>query len=217
MHWGWYWRVKKAYNPRKSCNNTPEIDSFVLYRYIRKTGSRIFTISALGNNSRFELNENDNFTVTCDRNAYEIRTENFKGNFGGSYYYFLCPCCNKRMQKLYLSGSQFYCRKCLKLSYQTQRMRPQNRWSYKSMLLAADIEKKGGEIAKYWGKKPKRMHEKTFARLCEKYEYFWAKSLMEYANDLVTWNIKHAALIYSEYYIELHPIISEYEATYGSR
>jgi hypothetical protein len=55
--------------------------------------------------------------------AQRIRLRPCPGEFGGTRYYFECPCCDRNYRKLFLvpGKSQFACRRCEGLRYTSQR------------------------------------------------------------------------------------------------
>ena len=88
---------------------------------------------------------------------------NTRMNFGGQRRWFLCPRCNRRCLILY-GGSRFYCRKCYRLSYETQSEAPWQR----QMTRAQKIRKRLGDDGCFddpFPPKPKGMHWKTYHKL----------------------------------------------------
>lgn len=52
----------------------------------------------------------------------------------GIRYYFLAPCCGRRVEALYFLGPEVGCRKCLHLGYRSQVYRPGSAWLYMSRI-----------------------------------------------------------------------------------
>ena len=46
----------------------------------------------------------------------------------GQRYYFVCPCCGRRVETLYFLGHDVGCRRCLRLGYESQVYRPGSPW-----------------------------------------------------------------------------------------
>lgn len=99
--------------------------------------------------------------------SYSVPISTTPCNYGGVRYWFNCPQCTKRVAKLYLKHSMFYCRSCHALNYATQqdtkldstrlvmyRLRNKLGWEYDSVLMPI-----------YKQHRPKGMHQITFNRL----------------------------------------------------
>ena len=48
----------------------------------------------------------------------------------GRRYYFVAPCCGRRVEALYFLGREVGCRKCLHLGYKSQMSRPASVWRF---------------------------------------------------------------------------------------
>ncbi len=89
------------------------------------------------------------------------------------------------MRILYFAqNSVFLCRKCLNLSYDTQRMRPTKRYEHTSDKIKTFIKGKGGD---FYYKKPPRMHNDTYQRLKGKQHYYESKSHQALNKELREW------------------------------
>ena len=84
---------------------------------------------------------------------------------GGERPWFLCPRCGRRVAILY-GGVHFYCRHCQKLSYKSQSETRMDRLIRRKFKLK---DRLGGEG---WWRKPKGMHQTTFDRLRDEYQYY---------------------------------------------
>jgi hypothetical protein len=108
---------------------------------------------------------------TKEKFDYKISLTTTSLNYGGKRWWFICPLkgCGKRVGKLYLSGRYFGCRKCLNLSYESQNEAPH----WRMLTKAQNIHRKlgGSGCTDDWVRKPKYMHQKTYARLINEMEY----------------------------------------------
>jgi hypothetical protein len=88
-------------------------------------------------------------------------------NYGGERLWFLCPHCGRRVAVLYGAGVRFLCRYCYDLAYASQ----SEDYSSRMMRKARKIREKLGadaDLTEPVSEKPKGMHWRTFARLCER-------------------------------------------------
>ncbi len=192
-HWGWYWKVKnKHYSSHIVCENRGlfEIDSFGMFNdyrkaeWVRESEDKIsFEIPSYG--LKAYLQDDDSLLVKHSSKQYVIPVERKPCNFGGYYYFFHCPKCKKRMRKLYCWFGHYLCRKCLNLSYYSQKIRPTVRFRMTARAIEKDVKKRGGDIE--FDEKPPRMHEKTFQRLKAKAKYYDARSEQELNKELRSW------------------------------
>lgn len=174
-HWGWYW-VKKNHIARTLCSKLTSIDSFKLYKAGTVHG---FTVHPLEITAIPMENHLQIIYRKQGKHSYTIPIEKLSCNYGGFRYYFKCPLCQKRMRILYFAEkSIFLCRKCLNLSYESQKLRPTMRYNYMSQKVKKHIEDKGGNLYK----KPPRMHQATYDSLRDKELDYQLKS--EQASDL---------------------------------
>jgi len=103
--------------------------------------------------------------------VYLSRTRCF---LGGERIWFRCPAdgCGRRVAKLYLGSRYFACRRCYRLTYQSQCYSPRDR----ALTQAGKIRRSlGGSEGIAWPfpDKPKRMRWRTYERLkerCDRYE-----------------------------------------------
>lgn len=93
--------------------------------------------------------------------------------YGGSRYWFACPCCGGRVAILYIAGA-VGCRKCFCLRYPSQSKNPIDR----SWAKQREIERRLSKGTGKWYIRPKGMHETTFQRL------IFARTRLEYGRDL---------------------------------
>ncbi len=181
-HWGWYWKVKLKHSPKTLCSNDRSIDSFALFKGGER---RFFEVPA------YQLKaylKDDHYRVTYGKKnkpSYKIYFEKQLCNYGGYRYFFRCPLCQSRMRKLYFAYGAISCRKCLNLSYYSQRIRPVVRLRMTARAVEDYIKERGGDIE--LDEKPPRMHEKTFQRLKAKAKYFDARSNQENYKETRLW------------------------------
>lgn len=182
-HWGWYWKIKKKHIARKLCSALPSIDSFRLY----KDGMRGFTVQPLEVKAEATAN---NLIITYrnrKEHSYTIAIEKLPCNYGGYRYYFKCPLCTKRMRFLYFAeNSIFLCRKCLNLSYESQRLRPTKRYEYMKQKLKCAIKKQGGDLDLY--QRPKHMHNSTFKMFKSRYFDYFYQSSKAFYKEMKAWH-----------------------------
>lgn len=182
-HWGWFWKVKKKHLSKTICSQLPSIDSFQLYKSNSKRG---FSIQPL----ELKAEAYDTHLKISYRNqkkhSYVIPVEKLACNYGGFRYFFNCPLCRRRMRILYFSEkSVFLCRKCLNLSYETQRLRPTRRYRYTAQKIKNYVQNKGGDL---YYKKPKYMPQRTYQILKSKQCYYESKSHQASNTELRQWH-----------------------------
>jgi hypothetical protein len=182
-HWGWYWKIKKKHIPRIVCSELPSIDSFKLYKNNMIAG---FSVQPWAIRAAPTA---DHLKVTYrNRKAYSylISIEKQACNYGGFRYFFKCPLCHKRMRILYFAEqSVFLCRKCLNLSYLSQRLRPTERYRYMSNKIKEHIKNKGGTLDN--NQKPSYMHKDKYQKLKSKQLYYESKSHQALIKELREW------------------------------
>ena len=194
-HWGWYWKVKnKGHIRKKLCSNLVQIDSFKIYQNNETAGFQVRPLDIIATPMP------DYLKITYRKqksSPYKIHTEQVKCHYGGFKKYFKCPLCDNRMRILYLAeNSIFLCRKCLNLSYETQRYRPSIRYMMKESKIAQEIKHLGGDLDNR--QRPRYMHTKTFEKIKNKkykYEEKWHQALDQ---ELLTW-VGPKVLPYLEY------------------
>jgi hypothetical protein len=90
-------------------------------------------------------------------------------HFGGGRPWFICVGCNRRVGILYNTGASLACRRCLDLRYASQRRGAKSR----SYLQALKLRLRLNGIASIVGPipdRPRRMHRRTYQRLCRRLE-----------------------------------------------
>ena len=169
-HWGWYWHVKKKHKPKKTCFAQDSIDSFDLFKnkegiaWVKNSQDRVlFQIFEYKLTAR--LLDNDSLAVSSCAGNYVILVEKMRCNYGGTYQFFHCPDCNRRMRKLYLMQGKYVCRKCASLGYYTQILRPSRRLLWMGMKVKESLKNYAGSLEI----KPPRMKRHTFQKLRKKY------------------------------------------------
>lgn len=194
-HWGWYWKVKKKHLPKTLCSKLSALDASMVFK---RSDFSWFRVEPMGIKARLV---DDAFEVTYGKQknkAYKIKIDKQSCNYGGYRYYFRCPLCQRRMRLLYLAqNSMLLCRKCLNLSYKTQRLRPTLRYDHMSNKIKTAIKSRGGDLDHY--KKPPRMHNTNYNRLRNKQFYYESKSHQALNNELRAW-----------YGARVEPYIDEY-------
>lgn len=223
-HWGWYWKVKKKHQAKLVCDDLSGfdrfhmIDSFAMYKFqegidgVRASKDRCsFWIPEY--NLKAYLQDDDSLFVRYYRGYYSIPVEKKPCNFGGSYYFFHCPVCDKRMQKLYCMAGKYMCRKCGNLCYYTQLLEPKRRAYRMQRKVQEFVTSRAGNIE--FDEKPPRMHKKTFIKLKDRSEYYDAKANLA---DLKQLRERYGARIepYLDGYFEFSwkYTIEEYEKKY---
>lgn len=94
---------------------------------------------------------------------YCVSIERTPCHYGGSRAWFLCPCCSKRVGKLY-GGKMFACRHCHDLAYKSQREGELDLLARRAEKIRERLKWDAG-ILNGQGRKPTGMHWKTFDRL----------------------------------------------------
>lgn len=86
-------------------------------------------------------------------------------HLGGERPWFLCPCCDRRVAKLY-SCALFACRHCVHLNYRSQQVSKRDRHCFRSWTLRQALGCDEGLLftPAELVSKPKGMHWQTFAR-----------------------------------------------------
>ena len=119
-------------------------------------------------------NESDRVTLSYRHRANEQETWRFKQypvwlawtrcNYGGRRAWFICPACGRRVAILY-DGGAFGCRRCYGLAYNSQRQSAFDRAISRAQAIRRKLGGSGNLIEPLpW--KPKRMHWRTYQRLC---------------------------------------------------
>ena len=212
-HWGWYWKVKLKHRPKTLCSNDRSIDSFALFK---GEGRRSFEVPV------FQLKavlKEDHYQMTYGKKnkpSYKIYFEKQPCNYGGYRYFFRCPLCQGRMRKLYFAYGAISCRKCLNLSYYSQRIRPTVRLRMTAGRIEKDVEKRGGDLE--LDERPPRMHKKTFQKLKAKAKYYSARSGQELYKEARSWyGPKMEEWLEGCFEYEWEMDIAEYQQKYSSK
>jgi hypothetical protein len=102
---------------------------------------------------------------------YKINLTTTNPQYGGKRWWFICPLrgCSRRVGVLYLTGTYFGCRRCLKLAYESQNEAPHSRMLTKAQKIYYKLGGKGGID---WVPRPKGMHQKTYDKLIAKMEEY---------------------------------------------
>ncbi|WP_254797457.1 hypothetical protein [Geopseudomonas aromaticivorans] len=99
-------------------------------------------------------------------------------HLGGNRPWFLCPCCGRRVAKLY-SSTLFACRHCLRLNYRSQQANKRDRPCDRSWDLRRALGCDEGflSLPAEYITKPKGMHWRTFERKVEQLRRVDARAL----------------------------------------
>ncbi len=187
-HWGWYWKIKKKHNPKALCSWFSEIDSFEMFKnkegleWVRRSQDRVL-LEIPRYKFKAMLEENDDIRVVFEQGTYIIPVESKPCNFGGFYRFFHCPQCNSRMRKLYCLQGRYLCRKCAKLSYYSQQLRPLKRTRYMQYKATDYLKNRAGSLEQ----KPPRMRQHTFQKLRRKYLLYDQRGFNEGVRELREW------------------------------
>jgi hypothetical protein len=202
-HWGWYWKIKRQHTPKPLCTwgRFLEIDSFSMFknselvRLVHESADRIsFEIPRY--NLTAILMPNNYLHVTYSGGSYEIPVESKSCNYGGVYHFFHCPQCQKRMRKLYCDKGRYACRKCLKLCYKTQQLRPYRRYLVMRMKIEEKLKNRTGSLCA----KPHRMRTRTFRQHQQAYLKYDEKWFYAANQELRDWGGAKAEPFIDEYY-----------------
>ena len=151
----------------------------VLYNGAVKTGW-------LFNFLRYHVNTTDSVHprvhLTYDRDPehqdYPVFLDATRPRFGGLRWWFKCPQCRQRAQKLFLPprSPRFACRKCHRLSYASRSRNAKDRALTKAQAIRARL---GGSESLFdpFPSKPVGMWWRTYDRLRDKHDHAEARSL----------------------------------------
>jgi hypothetical protein len=189
-HWGWYWKIKQQHTPKSLCSrfSFSAINSFDMFKnkervaLVRNSDDRV-SLEIPRYNLKAVLMPNDSLSVTYNDGSYVIPVEKKPCNYGGFYYFFHCPQCDARMRKLYCSNGKYLCRKCLKLGYYSQRLRPSKRAFVQSIKVKDKLTNRSGSLFK----RPVRMKARTFKKLRQRYLKYDKQYHDETGNELRAW------------------------------
>ncbi len=170
-HWGWYWKVKKEHTPKSCCDFFEKIDSFDLFktwvRQYQEVGNTL--VEFFRYKVKLVLADKNCIRAETENGTYDIPIEEKPCNYGGSYFFFHCPKCDKRMRILYCVKGFFLCRKCANLGYFIQRVRPDLRCLIMRDKIKEKIESRAGTL----DRKPPWMKKRTYEQLkkrCAEYD-----------------------------------------------
>ena len=90
-------------------------------------------------------------------------------HFGGLRPWFRCLRCNRRVGKLYNTGASLSCRRCLGLRYASQRRSAKSRQYLQALKLRLRLNGIAS-LNEPFPQRPKRMHQRTYDRLCRQAE-----------------------------------------------
>lgn len=102
-------------------------------------------------------------------------------HLGGSRAWFLCPCCSRRVARLYLRDL-FACRQCHRLNYTSQQASKASAALDRSLLLRKAVGTNEGPLmlGADWIERPKGMHRQTFAAKLEQIKKADARAMDAY-------------------------------------
>lgn len=184
-HWGWYWKIKKQHKPKSLCSCFMEIDSFSMFknaelvRLVKESKDRI-SLMVPGYDLIATLQDNNSLDVRFKGGAYTIPVEQKPCYFGGFYYFFHCPACKARMRKLYCIQGVYLCRKCARLGYRSQRLRPSERCGYMMDKIEEKLKNSAGSLKQ----KPPWMGKGAFQKMRRLYVTYDEKKFMEIKKEL---------------------------------
>lgn len=111
---------------------------------------------------------------------YRVTIARTPCHLGGTRAWFLCPCCSRRVARLYLRDL-FACRHCWRLNYASQQASKRDRASDRSWALRQALGCDEGFLclpAEYIPK-PKGMHWRTFERKIQQLKQVDARALAD--------------------------------------
>lgn len=171
MGWAEYWK-RKGHMPKILCSQRYCLDSFSIFKErLKRLWIPHLDICA--------WLEDDGFVGTCNGESFVLRATAQSCNYGGYRYFFLCSCCSARMRKVYFANGVFYCRKCLKLGYYSQRLRASDGFiRMKWKIIEGLAVKHGSEFMR-----PPRMWRKTYAKAQDRIETIEWKAWKAFVRD----------------------------------
>jgi len=107
--------------------------------------------------------------------------------YGGHRPWLLCPACSQRVAILYCGLAGFYCRKCLRLVYQSQRESSGGR----GLIAAQAIRQRLGGSANMtvpFPSKPRGMHWRTYQRMRRQARVAESRYDLEFWAKMQQWN-----------------------------
>jgi len=184
MSVSWY-SHDKQYDSKMICNLFDTIDSFEMFKYkeglncVMRSKSRYY-FSVFRNNVTAKLMDDYSISISYDNGSYVIPVEKKIPNYGGFYYFFHCPQCDKRMRKLYLLEGKYLCRKCANLTYYTQKLKPSDRFLFMSGKIKQKMHKGGGSFDRKLPWQKTHTFKKNRKKYIE-YDEKWFNALQEEA------------------------------------
>jgi hypothetical protein len=130
---------------------------------------RVASVGILGGSTKVHLHyRQQSFGETEWRQVAQDVSILWRPNrFGGRTPTFACPHCGRSVLHIYLAGGANACRHCLKLTYESRRSRTYDR-------MATTVHKLRSRLGGHPGfdeiiaPRPKGMHQRTYARICDK-------------------------------------------------
>lgn len=119
------------------------------------------------------------YSIDGEKRDQRIGIAQTRCHFGGYRKWFWCPCCTKRIAKLYLRGGRFACRRCNRLGYLVENQdfgqRQWIRMERIERLLGEDLDR------------PKGMHRSTYERLLGRYNAAYVARDAWFDSRLLRW------------------------------
>ena len=88
---------------------------------------------------------------------YKVRLVSTKCNYGGQRWWFICNYCKRRVGVLYIGDSEFACRHCYNLTYESRNESRRGFLGFMSNIFKAEKIKEGIKRSFYNGKPTKKM------------------------------------------------------------
>lgn len=103
---------------------------------------------------------------------YKVRLTPTKCNYGGKRWWFICNYCQRRVGVLYIGDSEFACRHCYNLTYESRNEPRRGFYGVMSIFFKAEKIKEGMKRMFYNGKPTRKMlrYEALIERLPSKEE-----------------------------------------------
>lgn len=110
------------------------------------------------------------YTCNEQQHRYLVNVVTTPCNYGGKRYWFNCPKCFKRVAKLYLRNSMFFCRTCHQLNYISQQWNKSDIPLLRVRRLRSRLQ--WSQDVRDWPiyQKPKNMRYKKFSALVRELE-----------------------------------------------
>jgi len=139
------------------------------------------------NRDRVRLRYQVTLNGQAEQMDYPVSVEWMPCHLGGERPWFLCPCCGRRVARLY-AHRLFACRHCLRLNYRSQQANKRDRALDRSWDLrrALGCDKGPLFLPAELIRKPKGMHWRTFGRKIEQLKRVDARALEDAAAMLAS-------------------------------